>query len=245
MLQVMPSPSAGPSLRLRKKLATRRALRRAALDLVVEHGYAHVTIEDIAAAADVSPRTFFNYFPSKEAAVLGEDPERDEALRQELIARPAGEPPTDALRHVLRAQASHLAREVDEIAGSPAEWVKRYQALRRDRELSAAHAAHMASIERLVGEALAERLEVDARRDPYPALLASSALGAMRVAFVFWAMSGGTAVLADLVEAAFSTLALGLPEDNPLRDAVRAITQPGLPDPASPSDAHRPLEVQR
>jgi hypothetical protein len=63
----VPAGETHVSLRERKKLATRRSLRRAALDLVAERGFAHVTIEDIAEAADVSPRTFFNYFPSKEA----------------------------------------------------------------------------------------------------------------------------------------------------------------------------------
>ena len=77
------SPAGEPraSLRERKKLATRRSLRRVAFDLVAERGFAHVTVEDIAEAADVSPRTFFNYFPSKEAALFGTDPDRVAALR--------------------------------------------------------------------------------------------------------------------------------------------------------------------
>src|ERR1700759_3655961 len=78
----VPAGEPRPSLRERQKPAPRRSLRRAALSLVAERGFAHVTIEDIAEAADVSPRTFFNYFPSKEAALFGGDPERAAELRK-------------------------------------------------------------------------------------------------------------------------------------------------------------------
>ena len=66
-------------LRERKKLATRQALHEAALRLVAEHGLASVSIDDIAERADVSPRTFFNYFASKDDAVLGIPLERSDA----------------------------------------------------------------------------------------------------------------------------------------------------------------------
>src|SRR5215468_3996116 len=81
------------SLRERKKLATRRQLRRVALDLAAERGLANVTVEDIAEAADVSPRTFFNYFPSKEAALFGGggDPRRATELRASIASESPGE----------------------------------------------------------------------------------------------------------------------------------------------------------
>src|SRR5271154_6346541 len=82
----------------RKKQATRRALRFAALELVAERGFAHVTVEDISEAADVATRTFFNYFPTKESAVIGADPERIEELQANLLARPPAESPLQALR---------------------------------------------------------------------------------------------------------------------------------------------------
>jgi len=63
-------------LRERKRLATRRAIQLAALRLVKDRGLDAVTIDDISHDADVSPRTFFNYFVSKEAALVGDGPER-------------------------------------------------------------------------------------------------------------------------------------------------------------------------
>src|SRR5271165_5864259 len=94
------SAAAEGGRRDRKKQATRQALRSAALELVAERGFAHVTIEDIAEAADVATRTFFNYFPSKESAVIGADPERIEELRTSLLTRPLAESPLQALRSV-------------------------------------------------------------------------------------------------------------------------------------------------
>ena len=92
-------------LRERKKLATRLALHEAALRLVAERGLDAVSVDDIADRADVSPRTFFNYFPSKVDAILGLDPEAPRQQADAFLDRPAGESPVQALRAVARAQA--------------------------------------------------------------------------------------------------------------------------------------------
>ncbi|BDZ44529.1 TetR/AcrR family transcriptional regulator [Naasia aerilata] len=66
-----PGDPAEPGLRERKKRQTRQALHEAAVRLIGERGLAGVTVEEICAEAGVSPRTFFNYFPSKGNAALG------------------------------------------------------------------------------------------------------------------------------------------------------------------------------
>jgi AcrR family transcriptional regulator len=220
-----------PSLRERKKLATRRALRRAALDLVADRGFAHVTVEDIAEAADVSPRTFFNYFPSKEAALFGVDTGRTEALRLRLIQQSPGESALEALRVVLIEEALARTEELHELGGDPASQLQRMKASHLDPHLAAARAAHMAMLESVVADALAERLGADPERDPYPLLVAMAAMGVMRAAMAFWARSGGAVPLDQLVDSAARALAAGLPEDCALRSVVA--TAPG----ASPAAA--------
>ncbi|MDV9200806.1 TetR/AcrR family transcriptional regulator, partial [Streptomyces sp. Wh19] len=88
-----------PGLRERKKLRTRIAIRQAAYRLIAEQGYEATTVEQIAAAAEVSPSTVFRYFPAKEDIVLTD--EYDGVLAAALRGRPAGEPPLESLRHVL------------------------------------------------------------------------------------------------------------------------------------------------
>lgn len=209
-------PSA--SLRERKKLATRRLLRRTALDLIAERGLANVTVEDIAQAADVSPRTFFNYFPSKEAALFGGGPERCSVLRERVATHAPGRPALDALRAVMGEDIQAVAGEFLALGGGdPADWVRRLKAARADPHVRAAQAAQMAVLEHAVIEGLAERLRADPETDPYPGVLAAVAIGAVRACLAFWAASGGTADLGQLIDLAFRALGDGLPQDAALR----------------------------
>jgi len=209
------------SLRERKKQATRRLLRRAALDLVAERGLANVTVEDIAEAAEVSPRTFFNYFPSKEAALFGgQDPDRAATLRDQLASRPPGEPVLDGLRTVLAEDAQGMADELRSLGGDPREALRRMKAARNDPHVRAAHAAQMARIERAIAEGLATRLGADQETDPYPSVLAAAAVAVVRACIAFWAGSGGTVPLGQLIDQAFRALADGLPEHSALRTVM-------------------------
>src|SRR6201990_212445 len=122
-----PATEAPVSLRERKKLATRRLLRRAALDLVSERGLSNVTVEDIAEAAEVSPRTFFNYFSSKEAALFGggADPGRAGDPGPRIASEPPGEQAMTVLRTVMTDDAEAITDEFRLLGGDPADWLRR------------------------------------------------------------------------------------------------------------------------
>ncbi len=83
----MNTQAATPGLRERKRAATRRAIQCAALTLVAEHGLAGVTVDQISDRAGVSPRTFFNYFGTKEDALMADAPHSpSEAAIEEFVA---------------------------------------------------------------------------------------------------------------------------------------------------------------
>jgi AcrR family transcriptional regulator len=96
-----PPDPAGPGLRERKKLATRQALGAAAMRLAIERGLENVLVEDIAAAADVSPRTFNNYFASKYEAICALALDRSSRIGAALRERPASESLWDAVRNAV------------------------------------------------------------------------------------------------------------------------------------------------
>ena len=100
---------AKPGLRERKRRRTREAIVEAALDLFAEQGFEDTTIAEIADAAEIAPRTFFAYFPSKEDVVFADFPEMLEAAVARLHDRPAGESVVDAIRAVHLAAIEHPA----------------------------------------------------------------------------------------------------------------------------------------
>jgi AcrR family transcriptional regulator len=213
------------SLRERKKLATRRLLRRAALELVAERGLSNVTVEDIAEAAGVSSRTFFNYFASKEAVLFGGDPERAAELRERVANWAPGESALEALRVVLAQDSETMADELRSLGGDPADWLRRMKVARTDPHVRAAQAAQMAMIERSVAEGLAARLGADQETDPYPGVLAAAAVGVVRACLTFWAGTGGATPLGQLIDEAFKAVAAGFPENSELRRIAANVTE--------------------
>jgi AcrR family transcriptional regulator len=104
-----------PGLRERKKARTRASIREHALRLFREQGYQHTTVEKIAEAAEVSPSTFFRYFPTKEDVVLQDD--MDVRMIEALERQPAGVAPLAAFRAAFRQMMSgYSAADFDEMA---------------------------------------------------------------------------------------------------------------------------------
>jgi AcrR family transcriptional regulator len=183
MAQTLSPPAAGR--RERKKRETRSHIRRAALDLALERGVDHVTVEEITERADVSVRTFFNYFDCKEDALLEDLSESAAQLAADVVARPSGESPWQALRAALQASellhADHCARE---------RVLARQRLVRDNPTLLPRQLAQYAAVEARLIEATAQRLGVDPDVDLRPALLAALALCAVRVAMQRWAADG-------------------------------------------------------
>jgi AcrR family transcriptional regulator len=98
-------------LRERKKQKTKEAIQREAMRLFQEHGYEETTIEEIAEAADISPSTFFNYFPTKEDVVLYD--RYDPIIASYMLARPGEEPPSVVMNHMFEALGVILDRDRD------------------------------------------------------------------------------------------------------------------------------------
>jgi AcrR family transcriptional regulator len=190
-------------LRERKKQATRLALHEAALRLVAERGLDAVSVDDIAEKADVSPRTFFNYFPSKVDAILGLDPDLPRQQADAFLARPADESPVQALRAVARAQAV-------EMAGDTELWPLRLTVIDAHPALLGILAAAFGDAERVLAAAIAERTRTQVGVDVQPTLLAGVAGVALRTALHRWLASDFTASLPDLVDEAWDVLAAGL-----------------------------------
>ena len=203
----MPTATAAPppsGLRERKKLATRLALHEAALRLVAERGLDAVSVDDIAARADVSPRTFFNYFSTKDDAVVGLDPTAPQHLAEQFAARPADETPVAAIRAVHREMAAEMAQE-------PELWPLRMKVIDAHPALMTRLIAGFGESERVLAAAIAERTGSRDGTDVYPTLLAAVHACAMRTALHRWLAADFRASLPQLVDEAWDLLAAGLP----------------------------------
>jgi AcrR family transcriptional regulator len=97
------------TLRERKKIKTREAIRRSAMELIKSNGYANTTVEQIAEAAEVSPSTFFRYFSSKQSVLMSD--EIDQVTTSALAIQPADIPTARAIRQALEITVAALSED--------------------------------------------------------------------------------------------------------------------------------------
>lgn len=197
---------AANGLRERKKARTREAIIDAALDLFAAKGFEATTVEDIAAAAEVSPRTFFRYFESKLDLVMARTGDQHEDIGPLVAARPPDEDVLDAVRAVIVAQLGddlhdpRLAREVQVMLTDPT-----LRKLARD---------HFEDEVAGLGAVVAERLGLDAD-DLAAHVVAGSVSSALWIAVNRWVGegSGEPDRLVPMIDETFALLAGGLRTD--------------------------------
>ena len=170
--------------------------------MFAERGFDEVTVDEIVAAADVSHRTFYRYFPSKEDVVLGDHDGKVEAFSAAVRDRPADETPFEALRAAVLDFADAYEQSKDLDGG-------RAKVISDTPCLSLRVAERQVAWELALAPVIAERLGVDPDTDMRPRLLTACAVGAMRAAIDQWVAAGPTTSLRDLVDQAFAILAAG------------------------------------
>ncbi len=170
-------------LRARKKRRTRDAIIQAAVRLFSEKGFENTTVEDIAAAAEVAPRTFYRYFPTKEDVVFVDQDLEDEAAERALLEVRPGESDMDRVSRAVREVLKITGRNLDSLAemhrlveATPALQARMLEVMwRNEKRVAEAF---------LAGKPRSSEAEVRAR------LLAACVSAAMRVVFVSWFKSG-------------------------------------------------------
>jgi AcrR family transcriptional regulator len=206
---------AGGSLRERKKARTRASLREHALRLFREQGYTATTVEQIAAAAEVSPSTFFRYFPTKEDVVLQDD--MDTRMVAAFVGQPAGLSPVAALRAaVVQAWESF----------TPQEWAEIREGAKLSVRVPEIRARAMNEFARTIS-AVAAALAARVGRDPDDVrvrVLAGAVVGVLMSVFLPTQMEAATDEEAEAIAGAW----LG-PDSVARIDEALALLEAGLP----------------
>ncbi len=185
-----------PGLRERKRQQTRERLTSVAMRLFLERGFEATTLDDIVAAADISRRTFFHYFASKEDLVFAWQDTFDDDLTAAVAARPPEEPP---LRAAMNALVSLFGQfDLDEMQVL-LHLVHDTPALRARDHIK------YERLERTLAVTLSQRLGVE-QTALQPRLVAMVAIGALRVASQVWLEEEGQRDTAEYTRQVFAVL---------------------------------------
>jgi AcrR family transcriptional regulator len=190
----------GATLRERTRRAVQAEIASQAMSLFTVHGFEATTIDQIAAAAGISTRSFFRYFDTKEDVVIGDPLPAGRALQAALEARPAAEAPWVALRQAFDAL-------IELIHADPARALRTSTIMLTTYSLRARHLEKQLLWERLLVPNVSERLGPDTdSRNLRAHAIVSSALACLDVALVEWALHEGTEPIENLLDTAISAV---------------------------------------
>lgn len=183
--------------RERKRRQTRERIEQAAMSLFLQCGFEATTIEDITEAADVSKRSFFDYFPSKEEVVFAWQDAFADRLMAAIAARPADESSVTAVEAAITAT---VIAAVDEPGLALGDLIHRTPALKARDQLK------YAKLEQKLAEALLLRKGGDPLERPRMRVLAATVIGALRVGAELWQQRPPSASPQDFAREIFADL---------------------------------------
>ena len=192
-------------LRERKKLKTKAAIQREAMRLFLERGFEATTVEDIAEAVEISPSTFFNYFPSKEEVVF--EDELDPLILTAFDAQPSDVHPIRRLRMAMQSVFGRLTPEQDKVMR------ERMQLLATTPELRGAMLSQFASLVDQISHLLGPR--VGKKRDDFAVHNIAGAVLGVLLAAMLEIIDNPKADLLKVTDDALAHLEAGLPLDWP------------------------------
>jgi AcrR family transcriptional regulator len=185
------STDPAPTRRERKAASTRQAIVASARRLFEDHGYAETTVDQIAEHADVAPRTFFRYFPTKEALLFADFDEERQTMLESLAARPSDEDPLESIAIVIGHFAEVIIERRDDLAWG---W-------RMCSEQDAQEMYERSMLKRQthiqIAEFIASRLGTDAETDPRPMAWAMAVMAVFGVVVKLGAAESSDPVAPD------------------------------------------------
>ncbi|APR79046.1 Transcriptional regulator, TetR family protein [Minicystis rosea] len=190
-----------PGLRERKKERTRAQIIETAIDLFLKNGYEQTTLDEVLAAVEVSRRTFFRYFESKEELLVAWVDQLIEVAVEAVRARPPSEPPLVALQGAIRETLARLQE------GNLPRFVATQQLVARTPAVRARQSEGLGHCAEAICEPLAARMKLDPRRDLAPRVLSNCAFAIVNTAMAAWIAQGAKGDLLELVDEGFRALA--------------------------------------
>jgi len=199
MNEINPTP-----IRERTRRLAQTELTMVAQDLFLEHGYDETTVDQIAAAAGMSKRTFFRYFPSKDDLVIGKYDLFGDRMAEALDARPADEPVWESLRRVFDITLDYVQDDGQRARNDAMEHI-----VQSTPQLTARYLEKLQRVQALLIGRVAQRLALSAT-DPRPAAIVAAAFACMHAARASWLGSDQSKPFDTFLDDAMSPFTIGM-----------------------------------